>query len=146
MLRRLMDRAVTVTDTIRVQNELSQVQGQIEQIQGRLRYLHDQADLSTITVSLREAGAHAPGQPTAIGSAFRRGWDHAVSVVTAVIAGAGVVIPLALLAGAGAGGRALAVAGAAQPAAGARHGLSTICGESRLPPMGYVRYRDWRRP
>ena len=98
VLRRLMDQAVTVTDTIRVQNQLSQVQGQIEEISGRLRYLHDQADLSTITLSLREAGAAPPGQPTAIGSAFRRGWDRAVSVVTAVIAGAGVVIPLALLA------------------------------------------------
>ena len=99
VLLRLMNRAVTVTDTIRVESELSQVQGQIEQIAGRLRYLHDQADMSTITVSLREAGAHAPGQPTAIGSAFRRGWDRAVGVLTAVIAGAGTVIPVALLVG-----------------------------------------------
>jgi Domain of unknown function (DUF4349) len=99
VLLRLMNRAVTVTDTIRVEGELSQVQGQIEQIAGRLRYLHDQADLSTITVSLREAGAHAPGQPTAIGSAFRRGWDRSVGVLTAVIAGAGTVIPVALLVG-----------------------------------------------
>jgi hypothetical protein len=98
VLLRLMNRAVTVTDTIRVEGELSQVEGQIEQIAGRLRYLHDQADMSTITVSLREAGAEAPGQPTAIGSAFRRGGDRAVGVITAVIAGAGAVIPVALLA------------------------------------------------
>ena len=102
-LVRLMDKAVSVADTIRVQNDLFQVQGQLEQIEGRLRYLHDQADMSTITVSLTQAGAahhHHPGSPTAIGSAVRRGWDLAVGVVSAVIVAAGVVIPIALLLGA----------------------------------------------
>ena len=55
---------ISVTDTIRVENELSQVQGQIEQIAGRLRYLHDQADMSTITVSLKQAGAAATAPPS----------------------------------------------------------------------------------
>jgi hypothetical protein len=101
-LVRLMDKAVSVADTIRVQNELFQVQGQLEQIDGRLRYLHDQADMSTITVSLTQEGTahhnhHEP--PTALGSAIRRGWDLAVGVVSAVIVAAGVVIPVALLVG-----------------------------------------------
>lgn len=99
-LVRLMDRAVSVADTIRVQNELFQVQGQLEQIEGRLRYLHDQADMSTITVSLTQKGAahhHHHGSPTAIGSALRRGWNLAVGVVSAVIVAAGVIIPVALL-------------------------------------------------
>jgi hypothetical protein len=102
-LLRLMDRAVTVSDTIRIQNQLFDVQGQLEQLEGRLRYLHDQADMSTITVSITQTGAghhahhhHAP--PTAIGSAVRRGWHLAVGVVTAVIVAAGVVVPVAVLA------------------------------------------------
>jgi Domain of unknown function (DUF4349) len=102
-LVRLMDRAVSVQDTIRVQNELFQVQGQLEQIEGRLRYLHDQADMSTITVSLTQQGTaqhHHHSPPTAIGSAIRRGWDLAVGVVSAVIVAAGVIIPVALLVGA----------------------------------------------
>ena len=68
VLLRLMNHAISVTDTIRVENELSQVQGQIEQIAGRLRYLHDQADMSTITVSLKQAGAAAtaPAKPGAL--------------------------------------------------------------------------------
>lgn len=99
-LIRLMNRAVSVSDTIRVQNELFQVQGQIDELEGRLRYLHDQADMSTITLDFSQSGAstqHHHSHPSAIGGAFRRGWDHAVGVVTAVIVGAGLVIPLALL-------------------------------------------------
>ena len=102
-LRRLMGQATTVTDTIRVQNQLFEIQGQVEEIEGRLRYLHDQADMSTITVTV-SAGApahhHHHGHASAIGAAFRRGWDRSVGVVTTVIAAAGLVIPIALLAAA----------------------------------------------
>jgi hypothetical protein len=99
-LIRLMNQAVTVSDTIKIQNELFDIQGQIEELDGRLRYLHDQADMSTITMLLAPPAAahHHPGQPTAIGSALRRSWQRATDVVTAVIVGAGVVIPVALLA------------------------------------------------
>ncbi|HEV8453239.1 MAG TPA: DUF4349 domain-containing protein [Gaiellales bacterium] len=99
-LIRLMNQAVTVSDTIKIQNELFDIQGQIEELEGRLRYLHDQADMSTITMLLTPpAVAHDHhGQATAIGSALRRSWQRATDVVTAVIVGAGVVIPVALLA------------------------------------------------
>ena len=99
VLLRLMNRAISVTDTIRVENELSQVQGQIEQIAGRLRYLHDQADMSTITVSLKQSGpaAAAPAKPGSLHSAFSRAWHATVSVISGVIVGAGVVLPIAIL-------------------------------------------------
>ena len=41
VLLRLMNDAATVTDTIRVQSQLSGVQGAIEQLEGRVRYLRD---------------------------------------------------------------------------------------------------------
>jgi hypothetical protein len=99
VLLRLMNRAISVTDTIRVENELSQVQGQIEQIAGRLRYLHDQADISTITVSLKQTGVAAtpPTKPGSLRSAFSRAWHATVSVISGVIVGAGVVLPIAIL-------------------------------------------------
>jgi len=99
-LIRLMNQAVTVSDTIKIQNELFDIQGQIEELDGRLRYLHDQADMSTITMLLAQPAAahHHTGHATAIGSALRRSWQRATDVVTAVIVGAGVVIPVALLA------------------------------------------------
>jgi len=99
-LIRLMNQAATVGDTIKIQNELFNIQGQIEELDGRLRYLHDQADMSTITMLLAQPAAahHHAGHATAIGSALRRSWQRATDVVTAVIVGAGVVIPVALLA------------------------------------------------
>jgi uncharacterized protein DUF4349 len=102
VLLRLMDRAVSISDTIRVQNELSRVQGQIEQIRGRLLYLHDQADLSTISVSMRETDAAGPAhKPGELRQAFNRAWDGTVAVVTGVIVGAGIVLPVSLLLGLG---------------------------------------------
>ena len=50
----LLSRAGSVTELLEVQRELSQVRGRIEMFEGRLKYLADQTDLATITVSLSE--------------------------------------------------------------------------------------------
>jgi hypothetical protein len=101
VLLRLMNRATSVTDTIRVQTELSRVEGQIEQIKGQLRYLGNQTRLSTITVTMQEAGAGKtkPGERSAISKAVHDAGSRALGVVTAVIEGAGFVIPTAILIG-----------------------------------------------
>jgi hypothetical protein len=95
-LKRLMDEATSVDETLRVQSELQRVQVDIEQLKGRIRYLNDQADLGTIRVEVVEAGA----VPTKVG-ALERSWQRALTVATnvlsAVILGAGFVIPMAIL-------------------------------------------------
>jgi len=97
VLRRLMNEAQTVSDTIAVENQLASVQGQIDEIQGRLRYLADQTALSTITVEMRERGEAAPGKPSTIGAAFRRGMHAAAEVVAGTIVAVGFLLPLAFL-------------------------------------------------
>jgi len=96
VLLRLMDRARSVTDTIRVQRELQQVQLEIETIRGRLRYLEDQTTMSTISVGLREAGA-VPARP----GTLARAWEQAVQTFLAIVSGAivaaGALLPFALL-------------------------------------------------
>jgi len=57
---RIMEKAETVEDILRVQVEIERVQVEIERITGRMRYLDSRIDLATITVSLRE--------PTPVGS------------------------------------------------------------------------------
>ena len=101
VLLRLMNDAATVTDTIRVQSQLSGVQGAIEQLEGRVRYLRDQASMSTITLTFEQSGAAAatPSEPNAISQAFRDAGSYSLDVVTTVIAGAGLVLPLAILVG-----------------------------------------------
>jgi hypothetical protein len=97
----LMQKATTIAASILVENQLSQVQGAIEQLSGQLRYVHDRADFSTITLSMMAAGAVAPApqHASSLWQAMTRSLDAAQSVVTAVIVGLGFVIPIALLVG-----------------------------------------------
>jgi len=97
VLRRLMGRAESVSDTIRVENQLADVQGGLDQIEGRLRYLADQTALSTITVELSQRSTAPPGKPSTFGAALRRGWRAAQDVVAAAIVAIGFLLPLALL-------------------------------------------------
>jgi hypothetical protein len=99
-LRALMRRAVSVSDTIRVQGVLQGVELQMEEIQGELNYLHDRTSMSTISIAVHEAGARPapPQHATAIWKAGARAADAATAVVSGVIVGAGYVIPIAILA------------------------------------------------
>jgi hypothetical protein len=98
VLLRLFDDAVSIGDTIRVQNELSGVRLRIEEIQGRLRYLRDQTSFGTITVALAEEGAAAPGT---FDQAVDRAVDGFLAVVAGLVVALGYVLPLALLGGLG---------------------------------------------
>jgi len=95
-LRALMRRAVSVSDTIRVQGVLQGVELQIEEIQGELNYLHDRTSMSTISIAVHEAGRRPvpPQHASAIWKDGARAAHAATDVVGAVIVGAGYVVPL----------------------------------------------------
>jgi hypothetical protein len=101
VLLKLMSRAVSIDETIRVQNALDDVQLRIEELQGELNVLNDRVDEATIRVSLRETGvklhAGANVKNPSIGNAI----DHAIagffSVLAGVIVGLGWVIPTLLV-------------------------------------------------
>ena len=97
VLLRLMDRAQSVTDTIRVQNELQRVQLEVERLRGRITYLEDQTAMSTIELRIFE-GSLVTEPPGEFEKAWERARDGLVAVVTGLISSLGVVIPLALLA------------------------------------------------
>jgi hypothetical protein len=101
VMRRLMARAETIAQSIEVQNQLSQVELQIEELTGQLLYLRNRTALSTITLRLTEAVPPPPpaSHPNALWKAGKRSLDAGLAVVTAVIVGAGFVLPLALVAG-----------------------------------------------
>lgn len=99
VMLRLMERSQSVSDTIKVQRELQGIQLEIERLTGRLRYLKDQADMSTISLSFFEKGA-APSDPPKVGmlhGAWNRAIDLALGVVAAIIVSTGVIVPLALI-------------------------------------------------
>lgn len=89
----LFDKAESVEDAIRVQQQLDGIQNAIEQIQGRMNFLDDRTSFSTLTVELFEPGAGGPllqeDEPTTDRPTFARYWDTArdtfVNVVGAML-------------------------------------------------------------
>jgi hypothetical protein len=100
VLLRLMDRATSIEQTIRVQNALDETQLQIEELQGQLRFLDNRTSLATIQVHLREEGVEIAAQvdTPSIPTAFERSVAGFVGVIAGVVIGLGYLIPIALLA------------------------------------------------
>lgn len=102
-LLRLMAKATSVSDTLRVQAQLQHVQLTIEQLKGQIRVMRNRAANATITVALREPGPAAPAVQTvqnpSIGTAFRRALAGVLNVVVAIVVGLGYLVPIALLVG-----------------------------------------------
>lgn len=97
VLLRLMDRAQTVSATIKVQRELSGVQMEIERLRGRIRFLDDQTSFSTITATIARADLAPPEPAGSVGRAWQNAQETFTAVVSAIIIGSGFVLPLALL-------------------------------------------------
>jgi uncharacterized protein DUF4349 len=99
VLLRLMDRATSIEQTIRVQNALDETQLGIEQVQGQLRLLDDRTSLATIRVNLREEGVEAVSEvdTPSIPNAFERSVAGFVGVIAGVVIGLGYLIPIVLL-------------------------------------------------
>jgi flagellar motor protein MotB len=97
VLLRLMDRANSVSATIRVEQQLEGVQLSIERLKGQLRYLGSQTAMSTITVGFSQVGVVAQHD-----GSIQKAWHQAgaafLSVISSVIVGAAYVLPVGLLA------------------------------------------------
>ena len=105
VLLRLMSKATTIGDTLRIQNELQSVQVRIEQIQGELRVLRNQTALATIQVALREPGVSVTPVKPSKAPSLARAWSLAVAgfvgVLSSVVVGLGYLIPIGMIAGIG---------------------------------------------
>jgi len=63
VLRELLERSVSVEDTLEVQRELQRVRGEIESLAGRLNYLKGNVEFSLITVNVSEPRLSSPVEP-----------------------------------------------------------------------------------
>ncbi|MFP5297547.1 MAG: DUF4349 domain-containing protein [Actinomycetota bacterium] len=93
----LMEEATSISESIRVQNELQRTQLEIERLQGRLNYLEDQTAFGTISLDVAEAGIAPPKPAGTLGKAWNDAKDAFLDVVSAVIVGAGFLIPVMIL-------------------------------------------------
>ena len=96
VLLRLMDRATSIEQTIRVQNALDETQLQIEGLQGQLRFLDNRTSLATIQVHLREEGVEIAVEidTPSIPNAFERAGAGFVGAIAAIIVGIGYLLPV----------------------------------------------------
>ena len=96
--RQLLARAQTIEEILAVQTRLDEVRGEIEVLEGEAAYLNEQADLSTLTVSLvptpleSTAEEWNPGQT--VGQAVAALLVVGQGLVTVVIWSAIVLLPL----------------------------------------------------
>ncbi|MDW7651166.1 MAG: DUF4349 domain-containing protein [Bacillota bacterium] len=89
-LLEILDKAETVEDILRVEQELARVRGQLETMTAEFRYLRDRVDYATIHVSLRETPT---ASPTITGSGLKGVWQRArlglVNSVNSMLTGLG---------------------------------------------------------
>jgi hypothetical protein len=96
VLFRLMDRATTIEQTLRVQNALDDVQLRIEEIQGALNVLDARVSEATIAVQIRETGVELlekDVQNPSIPGAFDRAIAGFFVVIAGTVVGLGYLIP-----------------------------------------------------
>jgi hypothetical protein len=98
---KLLDRAETVDDTLKVQKQLGEVRSRIEQLEGKKRLLDHQTQLSTISLRLEHDRPLVTASASAIAQAAKRGGADVVNVAGAIVTlglrALGVMIPVALL-------------------------------------------------
>jgi hypothetical protein len=96
VLLRLMDRATTIEQTLRVQNALDDVQLRIEEIQGALDVLDSRVSEATIRVQIRETGVEPLENDVrnpSIPGAFDRAIAGFFAVIAGTVVGLGYLIP-----------------------------------------------------
>jgi hypothetical protein len=96
VLLRLMDRATTIEQTLRVQNALDDVQLRIEEIQGALNVLDSRVSQATIRVQIRETGIE-PLEKDVRNPSIPGAFDRAIAgffvVIAGTVVGLGYLIP-----------------------------------------------------
>lgn len=70
-----------LSEILTVEKELSRVREEIERIEGRLRFLKNQTDLSTITVTIREVKNFQPSGPPTVQTKIARSFDGSITAM-----------------------------------------------------------------
>ena len=95
-LRRLFNKAKTVTEMLAIQEQLTQIQGQIESLTAQIKVLNDQAAMSTATVQLvgPEPVVSPSGDDWGFTTALRTAVRAFVGTINVLIVAIGASLPL----------------------------------------------------
>jgi|688.fasta_scaffold40974_4 hypothetical protein len=62
-------------EILKVESELARVRGEIERMEGRIRFLKDQTELTTVTISVREVLNYKPPEAPTFATKLMRTWN-----------------------------------------------------------------------
>jgi hypothetical protein len=98
-IRDLMNRADSLQDVVLLESELSKREADLESIQAQQRVLSDQADLATITVTLRTPNSVVAAAKDDDGflAGLRQGWHAVAASTTVVLTVLGALLPVAVV-------------------------------------------------
>jgi hypothetical protein len=92
-LLEILNRAETVEEILRVEEQLGRIRGEIERLTGRLRYLNERIEMATITVELYEPEPIT--QSWGLRNALKQAVAGFITTVNALIVLVGYALPLA---------------------------------------------------
>ena len=95
-VRELLARAGSLTEITSVEAQLTSREADLESLQNRLAALRGQADLATVTLTVREQGS-APGSALGFLDGLRGGWTAVTVVARALAVTAGALLPFSPL-------------------------------------------------
>jgi hypothetical protein len=99
---KLLAKAHSSNEIIRLQNLVDDAQLKVEQLQGQVRLIKNQTSKATIDLSLRKSGVALPVVGAVKHPGLGSAWAHAIAgffgVVFAVVVGLGYLVPIAIVA------------------------------------------------
>jgi hypothetical protein len=99
---KLLAKAHSSNEIIRLQNLVDDAQLKVEQLQGQVRLIKNQTSKATIDLSLRKSGVALPVVGAVKHPGLGSAWAHAIAgffgVVFAVVVGLGYLVPVAIVA------------------------------------------------
>ncbi|GAB4454355.1 MAG: DUF4349 domain-containing protein [Armatimonadaceae bacterium] len=78
LLKHLQQSTAKLGDILAVEREISRVREEIERMQGRRRFLANQTEMTTVTVTLRELVGLVPNQPPTFANQIERAFTESV--------------------------------------------------------------------
>ena len=83
--REILKQARTVKDILEVETQLNNVRGEIESMEGRLKYLTNQTDFSTLTITYYHTISGNYGFGYRFLSSFGNGWDNLLDFIIGLL-------------------------------------------------------------
>jgi hypothetical protein len=100
---RIMEKAETVEDILRIQVEIGKTQTELDRIEGRLRYYDNRVDLATVTVYVQEPAPIGGDTGHSFITTINNGIEGFLGMIDALIIAFFTLLPLIILGGLGYG-------------------------------------------